>query len=80
MHHCILSNHTLRPDDMEIVIKSNYSLDSVKYACEIIRKICRIKPDIQIDTSTMGMFNIGWLCSIVLRIGYEMGRKDRRKK
>lgn len=80
MHHCIPSNHTLRPDDLENVIKSKYSLDSVKYACEIIRKICRIKPDIQIDMSTMGMFNIGWLCSIVLRIGYEMGRKDRRKK
>ena len=80
MYYCNLSNHTLRPDDMEIVIKSKYSLDSVQYACEIIREICRIKPDIQIDTSTMGMFNIGWLCSIVLRIGYEMGRKDRRKK
>lgn len=80
MYYCNLSNYTLPQDDLENVIKSNYSLDSVKYACEIIRKICRLKPDIQIDTSTMGMFNIGWLCSIVLRIGYEMGRKDRRKK
>lgn len=80
MHYFSLSNHALCPDDLDNVIKGKYSLDSVKYACEIIRKICHLKPDIQIDTSTMGMFNIGWLCSIVLRIGYEMGRKDRRKK
>lgn len=80
MHYCNLSNYTLPHDDLENVIKSNYSLDSVKYACEIIRDIRRIKPYIEIDTSTMGMFNIGWLCSIVLRIGYEMGRKDRRKE
>lgn len=80
MHYFSLSNHALHPDDLENVIKGKYSLSAYKDAARIVSEIRHLKPCIELDTSEENMFNLNWLCSIVLRIGYEMGRKDRRKE
>ena len=80
MHYFTLSDHALPSDSLENIIKGKYHLSAYADAARIVSQIQKLKPCIELDTSEEATFNLNWLCSIVLRIGYEMGRKDRRKK